>query len=219
MTKWMLAAILLCGTLSAQAQVDPQAAQILKKCQEKMTDPKGVETTMTLDVSKVVKFMSGTITIAEKGNKMKAVTTMKVLGMGLAAETGFDGTQLWEYEHSLKEGEKSKKDTVFVTKTTKKPNTEHALNFNLNKEYKTAKVKLNGQYYELTFTNPIKKDWPKKQVMKIDKDKYYFYELKSKDEKVGATMTMKLTKIKIGVSDETFKFNPKNYPNAVIIRK
>ena len=213
----MLAAILLCGTLSTQAQIDPQVTQILKKCQEKMNDPRGVETTMTLDVGLVVKIMSGTITTVEKGNKMKAMTTMKIMGKSMTMETGFDGTQQWEYEHST--NGKGKKDTLFVTKTTQRPTTEHALNFNLDKVYKTAKAKLNGQFYELTFTNPIKKDWPKKQVMKIDKDKYYFNEVKSKEEKSGATMTMKLTKIKIGVSDEAFKFNPKNYPNAIIIRK
>ncbi|MBR5655941.1 MAG: hypothetical protein IKW98_04565 [Prevotella sp.] len=212
-TKWMFAAIFLCGTLSAQAQVDPQVTQILKKCQEKMTDPRGVETTMTLDVGLVVKIMSGTITTVEKGNKMKAMTTMKIMGKSMTMETGFDGTQQWEYIHT------GKKDTVTITKTTQKPQNEHAINFNLDKVYKTAKAKLNGQFYELTFTNPIKKDWPKKQVMKIDKDKYYFNEVKSKEEKSGATMTLKLTKIKIGVSDEVFKFNPKNYPNAVIVRK
>ena len=35
----------------------------------------------------------------------------------------------------------------------------------------------------------------------------------------GLEMTMTVIKIKFGVSDDIFKFDPKNYPNAVIIRK
>jgi len=30
---------------------------------------------------------------------------------------------------------------------------------------------------------------------------------------------MTVTKIKFGVSDDIFKFDPKKYPNAVIVRK
>lgn len=54
-------------------------------------------------------------------------------------------------------------------------------------------------------------------VVKIDKDKYYFREMKAKQS--GVSMTMTVTKIKFGVSDDVFKFDPKNYPNAIIVRK
>ena len=78
-------------------------------------------------------------------------------------------------------------------------------------------MKLDGRYYEITLTKPIKKDSPSKVVMKIDKDKYYFREMKTKVK--GVTMTMTLTKIKIGVSDDVFKLDLKKYPNAVVVRK
>ena len=47
--------------------------------------------------------------------------------------------------------------------------------------------------------------------------KYYFREMKAKQS--GVSMTMTVTKIKFGVSDDVFKFDPKNYPNAIIVRK
>ena len=53
--------------------------------------------------------------------------------------------------------------------------------------------------------------------MKIDKDKYYFREMKTKVK--GVSMTMRMTKIKIGVSDDVFKLDLKKYPNAVVVRK
>ena len=52
----------------------------------------------------------------------------------------------------------------------------------------TATIRLNGQYYEITLTKPVKKEAPNKVVMKVDKDKYYFREMKTKIK--GATMTM-----------------------------
>jgi hypothetical protein len=34
-----------------------------------------------------------------------------------------------------------------------------------------------------------------------------------------ASMKMTVTKIKLGLSDNVFFFNPKKYPNAVVVRK
>jgi hypothetical protein len=34
-----------------------------------------------------------------------------------------------------------------------------------------------------------------------------------------ATAKMTVTKVKIGVSDDVFVFDPKKYPNAVVVRK
>ena len=53
-------------------------------------------------------------------------------------------------------------------------------------------------------------------MVKIDKDKYYFHEMKTRQN--GVSMTMTVTEIKFGVSDDIFKFDPENYPNAVIVR-
>ena len=53
--------------------------------------------------------------------------------------------------------------------------------------------------------------------MKVDKDKYYFREMKTKIK--GATMIMRMTKIKFGVSVDAFNLDISKYPKAVIVRK
>ena len=111
----------------------------------------------------------------------------------------------------------AKRDTLTIIKTTKKPKNEHSVDFGIYKEYKTAKMKLDGKYYEITLTKPVKKDSPSKVVMLIDKDKYYFREMKTKHK--GVSMTMRMTKIKIGVSDDAFKLDLNKYPKAVVVRK
>ena len=216
---WMLAAILtLCGTMSALAQIDPQVTEIMRKCEKVMSNPAGLEMTMTMEARMVVKLTGMTATVAMKNEKTKATMVMKVLGREVWTEEGFDGTQEWSYRHiDLKKKGKEVKDTLTIKKTTKKSESDYDIDFSVDKDYKTATVKVSGRYYELTFTNPVKKDDPKKMVVKIDKDKYYFREMKAKQS--GVSMTMTVTKIKFGVSDDIFKFDPKNYPNAVIIRK
>ena len=219
LTKMIMAAILMiCGSISAQAQIDPQATEIMRKCEKVMSNPAGMEMTMTVEARMVVKLSGMTATVAMKNEKSKATVVMKVLGREIRMDEGFDGTQEWSYRHiDLKKKGKEVKDTLTIKKSAKKSESDYDIDFNIDKEYKTATVKVSGRYYELTFTNPVKKDDPKKVVVKIDKDKYYFREMKAKQS--GVSMTMTVTKIKLGVSDDIFKFDPKNYPNAVIVRK
>ena len=215
---WMLAATLVCGTMTALAQIDPQVTEIMRKCEKVMSNPAGLEMTMSIEARMVIKLSGITATVSEKNGKSKASMIMKVLGREVKTEEGFDGTQEWSYRHiDLKKKGKEVKDTLTIKKTAKKSESDYDIDFSVDKEYKTATVKVSGRYYELTFTNPIKKDDPKKMVVKIDKDKYYFREMKAKQS--GVSMTMTVTKIKFGVSDDVFKFDPKNYPNAIIVRK
>ena len=218
-TKMIMAAILMiCGTMSAQAQIDPQVTEIMRKCENVMSNPAGLEMTMTIEARMVVKLSGITATVAMKNEKSKATMVMKVLGREVITEEGFDGTQEWNYKHiDLKKKGKEVKDTLTIKKSAKKSESDYDIDFNIDKDYKTATVKVSGRYYELTFTNPVKKDDPKKVVVKIDKDKYYFREMKAKQS--GVSMTMTVTKIKFGVSDDIFKFDPAKYPNAVIVRK
>ena len=219
MKSWMMAAILtLCGTTGAWGQIDPQVKEILRKCETVMSDPAGTEMTMTIEAHMVIKLTGFTATVAEKNGKSKATMVMKAFGREVKTEEGFDGTQEWSYRHiDLKKKGKEVKDTLIIKQTTKKSESDYDIDFSIDQDYKAATVKVSGRYYVLTFTKPIKKDDPKKMVIKIDKDKYYFREMKAKQS--GVSMTMKVTKIKFGVSDDIFKFDPKNYPNAVIVRK
>ena len=203
--------------VNVNAQIDRQVIEVLKKSQEKMSSPLGTEIEMTVDVTLMVKLSAMKIKALEKNNNLRVIMESKMFGEELMVETGFDGQQEWNYMHRKGEGNKAKRDTLTITKTTKKPKNENAIDFGIYKNYKTAKMKLDGQYYEITFTKPVKKDSPSKVVMKIDKDKYYFREMTTKVK--GTTMTMKLNKIKIGVSDDVFKLDLKKYPNAVVVRK
>lgn len=203
--------------VNVNAQIDSQVIEVLKKSQEKMSSPLGTEIEMTVDVTLMVKLSAMKMKALEKNNKLRVIMESKMFGEELMVETGFDGQQEWNYMHRKGEGSKAKRDTLTITKTTKKPKNENAIDFGIYKNYKTAKMKLDGQYYEITFTKPVKKDSPSKVVMKIDKDKYYFREMTTKVK--GTTMTMKLNKIKIGVSDDVFKLDLKKYPNAVVVRK
>ena len=203
--------------VNVNAQIDRQVIEVLKKSQEKMSSPLGTEIEMTVDVTLMVKLSAMKMKALEKNNKLKVIMESKMFGEELMVETGFDGQQEWNYMHRKGEGNKAKRDTLTITKTTKKPKNENAIDFGIYKNYKTAKMKLDGQYYEITFTKPVKKDSPSKVVMKIDKDKYYFREMTTKVK--GTTMTMKLNKIKIGVSDDVFKLDLNKYPNAVVVRK
>ena len=214
----MAAILMICGSMSAQAQIDPQATEIMRKCEKVMSNPAGLEMTMTVEARMVVKLSGMTATVAMKNEKSRATVVMKVLGREVRMDEGFDGTQEWSYRHiDLKKKGKEVKDTLIIKKSAKKSESDYDIDFNMDKDYKTATVKVSGRYYELTFKDPVKKDDPKKVVIKIDKDKYYFREMKAKQS--GVSMTMTVTKIKFGVSDDIFKFDPKNYPNAVIVRK
>ena len=217
--SWMITCILtFCGTISALAQIDPQVTEIMRKCENVMSNPAGLEMTMTVEARMLIKLSGMTATVAMKDEKTKATMVMKVLGREVRTEEGFDGTQEWSYRHiDLKKKGKEVKDTLTIKKTSKKSESDYDIDFSVDKDYKKATVKVSGRYYELTFTDPIKKDDPKKMVVKIDKDKYYFREMKAKQS--GVSMTMTVTKIKFGVSDDVFKFDLKNYPNAIIVRK
>ena len=205
------------ATVIIHAQIDPQVIEVLKKSQEKMSSPHGTEIEMTIDITLMVKLTGMTIKCSEKNNKLRMLVESKVMGQELTVETGFDGQQEWRYIHRKDEDNKAKRDTLTIIKTNQKPKNEHSVDFGIYKEYKTAKMKLDGQYYEITLTKPVKKDSPSKVVMLIDKDKYYFREMKTKVK--GVTMTMRLKKIKIGVSDDVFKLDINKYPNAVVVRK
>lgn len=153
----MLAATLVCGTMTALAQIDPQVTEIMRKCEKVMSNPAGLEMTMSIEARMVIKLSGITATVSEKNGKSKASIVMKVLGREVKTEEGFDGTQEWSYRHiDLKKKGKEVKDTLTIKKTAKKSESDYDIDFSVDKEYKTATVKVSGRYYELTFTNPIK---------------------------------------------------------------
>ena len=211
-------AVTIMAAVSMNAQIEPKVIEVLNKSQEKTNNPQGTEIDMTVEVTMVVKLTGMKIKTLEKNDKMRMFTESKMLGKELAVESGFDGQQEWSYSHwKDDEDAKGRRDTLTIKKTTKKPKYENTVDFEMYKNYKNGTIKLNGQNYEITLTKPKKEKLPGKVVMTVDKDKYLFREMKTKTK--GVSVTMKMTKYKIGVSDDAFKLDLKKYPKAVVVRK
>ena len=213
MRKLLTIALLLLSMVS-QAQIPAEVKDILQKCGEKSHHSGGTEIDMKLHVGAVIASMNGTMKMYKKGDKSFSVVNMKVLGREIHTEKGFDGTQEWIYSKASHDDER---DTLAITKSAKKSKDKYSINLGLDKEYKKAKLKTTDKFYEITFTDPLKKDTPKKSIIRIDKDKYLLHEYETKVSVASVKMTV--TRIKYGVSDNMFVLDPKKYPNAVVVRK
>ena len=212
--KQILILLLLQLCVAVQAQIPEEVKDIMKKSAEKFKNENGLEVDMKLHVGAVIMSMDGTMKVCKKGDKSFSVLSMKVKGHEMYRETGYDGTQTWSYEKAVDEEER---DTLTITKGAQKKKEKFSVNMGLDKEYKNAKLKTTDKFYEITFTGPLKKDTPKKSIVRIVKDTYMLHEYETKVS--IAKMRMTVTKIKLGVSDNLFVFDPKKYPNAVVVRK
>ena len=141
---------------------------------------------------------------------------MKILGRDVKTETGSNGKQDWIFKQALTEDEK---DTLILTNFSSKKDKkgEYSVDFNLNDEYRKAKMKEKDGRYEITFTDPKDKDMPDKTVMVINKADYSFYQMSVKEGIMGFTMTA--TNIKYGVGDGVFALDQKRYADAVVVKR
>jgi len=212
--KQILILLLLQLCVAVQAQIPEEVKDIMKKSAEKFKNDNGLELDMKLHVGAVIMSMDGTMKVCKKGDKSFSVLSMKVKGHEMYRETGYDGTQTWSYEKAVDEEER---DTLTITKGAQKKKEKFSVDMGLDKEYKKAKLKITDKFYEITFTGPLKKDTPKKSIVRIVKDTYMLHQYETKVS--IASMKMTVTKIKLGLSDNVFVFNPKKYPNAVVVRK
>ena len=208
----MMLLLMLC--IGVQAQIPEEVKDIMKKCSEKMKSDNGLEIDLKLHVGAVIASMDGTMKMCKKGDKSFSIMSMKVKGHEMYSETGYDGTQTWRYERAVDEEER---DTLTIKKGAQKKKEKFAVNMGVDKEYKNAKLKTTDKFYEMTFTGPLKKDTPKKSIVRIVKDTYMLHQYETKVS--IASMKMTVTKIKLGLSDNVFVFDPKKYPNAVVVRK
>ena len=209
-----MVAVAIMTAMSVQAQIPAEVKDILKKCSEKNQHSGGTEIEMKLHVGAVIASMNGTMKMYRKGDKSFSVMKMNALGHDIYHETGYDGTQSWNYSKASDEDER---DTLTIIKGPKKSKEKFSVNMGLDKDYKKATLKTTDKFYEITFTEPLKKDMPKKSIIRIVKDTYMLHQYETKVS--IASMKMTVTKIKLGVSDNVFVFDPKKYPNAVVVRK
>ena len=223
-TRWMLTAILLlCSLLSVQAQIPAEVTDMMRKCKDNMTHASGIEMDMKIHMSMMVMSVDMNFTVMTKGSKLLMKTSMKKLGNDIRSESGFDGEQVWEFKHvelaeKFKKEGKEYKDTLTITKTTKAPSKRQAdIDFGLAEDYQKATVKKDGRYTVITFTKPKDKDNPKKVTVKVDHEKMLIREIVTKEGIAKITMTV--TRVKYGVSDNVFMLDTSKYPGAVIVRK
>ena len=214
MKKNLMMMLLLVLSIGMQAQIPTEVKDIMKKCAEKMKSDNGLEIDLKLHVGAVIASMDGTMKMYRKGDKSFSIVNFKVKGHEIYRETGYDGTQTWSYEKAV---DKDERDTLTITKGAQKKKEKFSVDMGLDKEYKKAKLKTTDKFYEITFTGPLKKDTPKKSIVRIVKDTYMLHQYETKVS--IATMKMTVTKVKLGVSDNVFVFDPKKYPNAVVVRK
>ena len=200
--------------MSAQAQISAEVTEIMKKSAEKFKNDNGLEIDMKLHVGAVIVSMDGTMKICKKGDKSFSVVQFKVKGHEVYREMGYDGTQTWSYQKAV---DKEERDTLTIMKGVQKKKEKFSVNMGLDKDYKKAKLKTTDKFYEITFTGPLTKDIPKKSIIRIVKDTYMLHQYETKVS--IASMKMTVTKIKLGLSDNVFVFDPKKYPNAVVVRK
>jgi hypothetical protein len=192
----------------------------MDKCNAKMSSYNsgaGFVLDGTLKMKVSVLTLKGTIKMYFKDDKSFNIITLAAMGEDvLKTEMGFDGQQEWVYTTTFDDS----KDSLVITKT-KSSNNEFGMKSDYDKDYKKAKMKEVGRYYEITFTEPRKKDLPKKSKIKVDKESYLMREY-SVEQKMGmftGTMTITVTKITKGCNDKWVKLDMNRYKNAVVVRK
>jgi len=206
-------------TINVHAQFPEKVKEVLKKCDEKMGSYKtsaGVVFDMNLKLKVSVVKVSGTMKMYAKDKKYFNVLTMQLPEHEFKMEMGFDGMQKWLYKSSMDEDEK---ESLVITKTQSAKN-DYAMNLGYEKDYNKAKMKEEGHYYEITFSEPKNKDLPKKSSIKIAKDTYLLREY-SVDMDMGpfsGRMILTITKITKGCSDHWLKLDMNRYKNAVVVR-
>lgn len=209
-------------TTSALAQFPDNVKEVLKKCDEKMasynTDV-GVVFDMNMKAKVSILSVNGTVKSYVKNKKFFNIMSVKLLTKSVNYEIGCDGEQKWTYKGSVDEG---KKDSLIITKATEATKNDYGTNNkDYEKEYSKAKMKEVGRYYEITFSGPKKKDISKKTSIKIDKENYLLREFSIDEDMAGfaGKVTMTITKITKGCSDNWFKLDMNRYKNAAVVRR
>lgn len=219
--KLMMLFAVIMMTASTMAQIPADVKEVVRKCDEKMASYNNggmmIDGTVKMKVS-ILSF-NGTLKMYGKNKKFFANLSIKAMKkIGINMEMGFDGEQEWVYK-TVTDDDPKDKDTLTITKTREAENA-FGPRTGYDKEYKKAKMKVIGRYYEITFSGPLKKGISKKTTIKIDKENYLMREY-SVNEDIGpftGKITMTITKITKGCSDNWLKLDMNRYKNAVIVR-
>ena len=199
------------GVANTQAQIPAEVTEVMNKCRAAMVNQNGLEYEMDMKAGMGPLAMKMHFVVAEKGNLNRTAMTMKIMGIEVATESGFDGTNTWEIKHS------EECDTITITKGNTRKKSKGDLTLDLDKQYRKAKMKLKDGYYEITFSEPKDKDNEVKSIaVKISEKNYVMREVRGGAR--GAKVTMTITKVRVGLKDSYFKLDLSKYHNAVVIR-
>ena len=207
--------------LPLQAQIDSKVKDVVQKCVKAMQNPAGLEYNMDFKVGMgEVDMMSCHIVASSKGKLSKALVTAKVFGIEAKSETGFDGTDEWEWSHtpSLGLDDTEKKDTVIVQKAVERKKSPMDLDLDILDKYRKATMKTDADCYVITLSEPVEQEkaLPNEIFVTVSKNTYYLRKLSMEQE--GTSITMTVTDVRTGLTDEYFRFDPQRYPDAVVIR-
>ena len=212
MKRLLILMALAMGMAGAQAQVPAEVTGVMDKCRAAMTNAAGLEYEMDMRAGVGPLTMTMHLTVAEKGTLKRSAFTSKIMGIETFVERGFDGTDTWEIKHS------DNNDTIFITPGDQQEKGKASPSLDLDTKYNKAKMKLKDGYYEITFSEPKdKKNEAKSITVKISAKNYTMRQLRSSVH--GATVTMTITKIRVGLKDSHFKLDLAQYPNAVVIKQ
>ena len=194
---------------NVQAQIPADVAEIMRKCDETMSSPNGVELTMEMKTSfAFITLTNVNMVMGSKDDKFKVLMSFSMLGKDIAMESGFDGTQEWV----------ATKDTVHISDTPTANQKDNGADLGIYKDYRKAKMKDKKGYYDIEFWDPIDKDSELKSVnVKVSKSNYMMKELKMSAK--GAKVTINIKKVKKGLGDNYFKLDMSKYPNAKVVHK
>jgi hypothetical protein len=206
---------------SAMAQIPAEVKEVLKKCEDKMASyntPAGSMIDANIKMKVSVISLSGPIKMGMKGDKY--FTTLSMYAMKkemMKIELGFDGAQKWEY---VSTSDDKKNDTLKITRTQSSKNSL-GVKIDYAKDYRKAKMKVSGRYYEITFSGPLRKGISKKATIKIDKESYLMREYSVNENLVGhsAQFTVTITKLTRGCPDSWLKLDMNRYKNAKVVRR
>ena len=203
---------MLLGAAGVRAQIPAEVTAVMDKCRTAMENPNGLEYEMDIKAGIGPVAMKMHMVVAEKGKMSRVLFSTRVLGQDVVTENGFDGTDTWEIDRS------AKADTITFTRGDHRKKDKNVLSTDFDKRYRKAKMKEKDGFYVITFSEPIDKDSEAKSVtVKVSKKNHAMQEMKTSAK--GASVTMTVTKIRVGLKDEYFKVDLGKFPNAVVIKK
>jgi len=212
MKKFLFTFLLALGMTGAYAQIPAEVTTVMNKCRQTFATTAGLEYAMDMKTKLgPVTIMDMRFVIANKGDMSRTKMIVKVLDQEVTSESGFDGKEAWEIK-------RSKGHDTIIFSQKKKDDGVSDFSIDLDKEYRKAKMKDKGDYYEITFSDPVdKKSETKKITVKISTKTYRLLEMKTSAR--GANVVMTFSKYRNGLKDDYFKINLSQYPKAAVIRK